>query len=410
MKNDLNEKNRRIIATVSFMRRFISIFFNLFFNIYVLKIVNDLGFVIKVNLISLVFGLIFNTLILKYLNNKNVKYIYNSSFIILVICVGMLLFLKEDIIKYIYLFKMLYTFEEGAYYGPHEMIIMGSNNHKTFSSFQANMSILTNIATILTPIFSGFIIEKFSYNTLFVILILEAIIVILTASKITSFYIEDKKTNIREFWNKVKKYPHMNDIYKCMFYRRVSAQGAITDLLPIILFLKLNSELNVGTYSSIFAVITIFSLLLLKYTNKKNIKKKFYIPFAILTFLSTLFLIFIPSFTTIIIYYIFMNSVAAVIETESTSAVYEAINNEELSKYNREHDIIFNIYMFFGQVISYSLTYILYTRFYNANILSVVVSILMFFLIMSCIYLQKVENYFFNKANKGGKIYEDFKL
>ena len=70
MKNDLNEKNRRIIATVSFMRRFISIFFNLFFNIYVLKIVNDLGFVIKVNLISLVFGLIFNTLNIENIFSK----------------------------------------------------------------------------------------------------------------------------------------------------------------------------------------------------------------------------------------------------------------------------------------------------------------------------------------------------
>ena len=63
---------------------------------------------------------------------------------------------------------------------------------------------------------------------------------------------------------------------------------------------------------------------------------------------------------------------------------------------NREHDIIFNIYMFFGQVISYSITYTLYTRFYNANILSVVVSILMFFLIISSLYLQKVENHYMN--------------
>ena len=292
---------------------------------------------------------------------------------------------------------MLYAFEEEAYSGPHEMIIMGSNNHKTFSSFQANMSILTNIATILTPIFSGFIIEEFSYNILFIILIIEMIVVICVGTKINNFYIVDKKTNIKEFWNKAKKYKHIKDIYKCMFYRRLSTQGAIIDLLPIILFLKLDSELSVGMYSSIFAILSICSLSLLKIINKKNIKKKFYIPFAILTFISTLFLVFIPSFLTIMIYYICMHTLATVIETESTSAVYESINNNELSKYNREHDIVFNIYMFFGQVISYSLTYILYTRFYNANILSIVVSVLMFFLILSCIYLQRTENYFMKK-------------
>ena len=392
----MDVKNRKIVAIVAFMRKFITVFFNLFFNIYVLKIVNDLGFVIKVNLISLGFTIVFNTLILKYLNKKNVKYIYNSSFIILVICIGMLLILKGNIIKYIYLFKMLYAFEEGAYYSPHEMIVMGANNHKSFSSFQAKMNILSNVATILTPIFSGFIIEKFSYYILFIILIIEMVLVILVGSKIDNYYIEDRKTNIKEFWNKAKKYKHINNIYKCMFFRRISTQGAITDLLPIILFLKLNSELSVGKYSSAFALLSIISLTLLHYANKKNIQKKFYIPFAIITFSSTLLLVFKPSFITLILYYICMHSFAQIIESESVSAVYAAIKNKELAKFNREHDIIFNIYMFFGQVISYSITYILYTRFYNANILSVVVSILMFFLIISSLYLQKVENHYMN--------------
>lgn len=388
----MDEKNRKIIAVISFMRKFISVFFSLFFNIYVLKIVNDIGFIIKVNLISLVFGFVFNTIILKYINNKNAKYIYGSSFVLLVVCIGLLLGLKEDIIKYIYLFKILYSLEQVAYAGPLEMVIMGSNN-KNNSSFIANMNILDGIATILTPIFSGFIIEKFSYNILFIILAIEAIIVILTSTRITKFYIEDKKLNLKEFWNKAKKYNHMKDIYKCMFYRRISAQGAITDLLPIILFLKLNSELSVGTYNSIFAILSICALSLLKLANKKNIKKKFYTPFAILIFITTLLLVFAPSFTTIMIYYVCMNTFAVVIESESCSVVYEAINIKELSKYNREHDIVFNVYMFLGQVISYSLTYILYTYFYNANILSVVVSILMFFLIISCVYLQKTEEY-----------------
>ena len=107
----MDERNRKTIALVSFLRKFIVVFFNLFFNIYVLKIVNDVGFVIKVNLISLIFGFTFNTLILKFVNNKNAKFIYGSSFVLLVICIGLLLVLKEDIIKYIYLFKVYHIFD-----------------------------------------------------------------------------------------------------------------------------------------------------------------------------------------------------------------------------------------------------------------------------------------------------------
>ena len=88
-----------------------------------------------------------------------------------------------------------------------------------------------------------------------------------------------------------------------------------------------------------------------------------------------------------------MNTLGTVIESESCSAIYEAINIEELKEYNREHDIIFNVYMLAGQIISYSLSYILYAYFYNVNILSIVVCISMFFLIISSIYLQKTEKY-----------------
>ena len=388
----MEEKNQKLITTISFLRNFIKVFFTLFFNIYVLKIVSDIGFIIEINFLEVVFKFIFVFAINKIMTSKNAKFFYSSSFVLLVVCIGLLLVLKEDIIKYIVLFKLIYGLEEVCFSCPLEMIIMGANSHGSISNFEANMNIFNGIATILTPIFSGFIIEKFSYTVLFVILVVEAIMIIVISLYISKFYIEDKKLNIKEFWQKSKNYKHMDYIYKCMFYRRISAQGAILTLLPIILFLKLNSELGVGSYNSLFAVLTIICLSLLKFVNKKKIKKKFYIPFAIVVFISTLILVFVPSFVAIIIYYVCMNTFAAVIESESCSLVYEAINVDDIKTYNREHEVVFNIYMFFGQVISYAIAFVLYKFFYNANILSVVVSILMFFLIISCIYLQKTEN------------------
>ena len=57
--------------------------------------------------------------------------------------------------------------------------------------------------------------------------------------------------------------------------------------------------------------------------------------------------------------------------------------------------LIFNIYMFIGQVISYSLVYVLYNYFYNVNILAIAISILMFFLIIASVYLRKTEQYLY---------------
>ena len=388
----MEQENRKYIAIISFLRKFVRVFFTLFFNIYILKIVNnDLSFIIKYNLFGVCVELIICYTILKFINSKNAKIIYKSSFLLLILNILALLIFKENIVKYIFLFKILERLSEVCYSMPYELIVIGSNNNKTMSSFIANINILSSIATILTPIFSGFIIHQFSYYILFIILIIEALIIITISFKIKDFTVSDKKLKLGEFFNKAKN--ELQDIYKCMFFRRISTQGAMTELLPIILFLRLGTEMDLGTYNSIFAIISILSLQVLKIINNKNIKKEFYPYLAVIIFISSLVVIYNASFITLLIYYILMNSFGTVIESESCSIVYATIKTNNLVEYKKEHILTYNIYMTIGQIISYSLLYLLYNYFYDVNILSISVSILMFFLIVSTIYLRKTERY-----------------
>ena len=390
----MEQENRKYIAIISFFRKFIRVFFTLFFNIYILKIVNnDLSFIIKYTLFGVFVEFIICYTILRFINSKNAKIIYKMSFPLLILNILALLVFKENIVKYIFFFKVLDRLAEVCYSMPYELIVIGSNNDKTMSSFIANINILSSIATILTPVFSGFIIQQFSYYILFIILIIEALIIIAISFKIKDFTVTDKKLELKEFFKKVKNTKHLQDIYKCMFYRRISSQGAITELLPIILFLRLGTEMDLGAYNSIFAIISIVSLQLLKIMNNKNIKKGFYPYLAIVIFASSLLVVYNASFITLLIYYILMNSFGTVIESESCSVVYSAIKRDDLVKYKKEHILTYNIYMTIGQIISYILVYVLYNYFYDVNILSISVSILMFFLIISTIYLRKTQKY-----------------
>lgn len=368
----------------------------MFFNIYILKIVNnDINFILKYTVYSVIIGFILEYIMLKIINSKNASLIYKMSFILSVLCIILLIIFKENIVKYIYLFKTLDVMRATFYAVPYELIIIGSNNNKSMSSYLANLNILENITAILTPIFSGFVIEKFSYNILFVILGLETLLIIILASKIKNFTIHDNKMNLRIFWKKAKDKKHLKDIYKCMFFRRISSQGAMTELLPIVLFLRLGTELSFGSYNTLFAIISIVSLQILKIINNKNINKKFYPYMAVAIFISSIFVVFNASFATLLIYYILMNSFGIIIESESCSTVYAAIKTDNLEEYRKEHIMTFNIYMFVGQLISYSLVYILYNYFYNVNILSITIAILMFFLIIATIYLRKTEDYLY---------------
>ena len=170
-------------------------------------------------------------------------------------------------------------------------------------------------------------------------------------------------------------------------------------MLPIVLFLRLGTEFSFGSYNTMFAIISIISLQILKLINNKNINKKFYPYMAIVIFISSLFVVFNASFITLLIYYILMNSFGTIIESESCSAVYAAIKIDNLEKYRKEHIMVFNIYMLLGQLISYSLVFVLYNYFYNVNILSITIAILMFFLIIATIYLRKTENYMYKCKN-----------
>ena len=108
-----------------------------------------------------------------------------------------LMVFKEKIVNYIFIFKILERLTEVCYSAPYELIVIGSSNKKdisnNMSNFIANINILSGIATILTPIFSGFIIQKFSYYMLFIILIIEATIIIIISFKIKDFTVNDKE-------------------------------------------------------------------------------------------------------------------------------------------------------------------------------------------------------------------------
>ena len=393
----MEQENRKYIAIIAFLRKFLNVFFSLFFNIYILKIVNnDMNFILKYTIYSVFLGVILEYILLKIINSKNAGVIYRLSFVLSAISIFLLIIFKENIVKYIYLFKTLDTMKSLFYAVPYELIIIGSNTNKSMSSYLANLNILENITAILTPMFSGFIIEKFSYNVLFIILGLETILIIAISMKIKDFTVQDNKMKIKEFWKIAKEKTHLKDIYKCMFFRRISSQGAMTELLPIVLFLRLGTEMSFGSYNTLFAVISIISLQILKIINSKKINKKFYPYMAIIIFISSLLVVFNASFATLLIYYILMNSFGTIIESESCSAIYSAIKVDNLEQYRKEHMMVFNIYMFVGQVISYSLVYVLYNYFYNVNILSISISILMFFLIIATIYLRKTEQYLYD--------------
>ena len=116
----MEQENRRYIAIIAFLRKFMSVFISLFFNIYILKIVNnDMNFILKYTVYSVVLGAILEYIVLKIINSKNASFIYRLSFILSVLNVFLLIIFKENIVKYIYLYKTFDTMRTIFYAVPY---------------------------------------------------------------------------------------------------------------------------------------------------------------------------------------------------------------------------------------------------------------------------------------------------
>ena len=101
----MEQTNRKYMAIIAFLRRFISVFFNLFFNIYILKMVNnDFNFIIKYTVFGEIIAFIYKYILLQIMNSKNTSFIYQFSFVLQVSCVILLCFFMVHIVKKIYLF------------------------------------------------------------------------------------------------------------------------------------------------------------------------------------------------------------------------------------------------------------------------------------------------------------------
>ena len=111
-------------------------------------------------------------------------------------------------------------------------------------SFVAGVSILESITAVLTPVMYGYVIDAFSYEVLFAIMAIDAIVMAIIGMKLKIGF-KDEKFKLRELWKKVLKKPHMREAYKVMFYQRIALTGALKYLVPVLLFLTLGTEFSV---------------------------------------------------------------------------------------------------------------------------------------------------------------------
>lgn len=390
---NMNKRNAAVLSTVVILKKTMAVFFEFFLNIYLFDIMNgNFGFLMAYSSYGAVVGLIAMYVALKFLNRKNAKFVFCFSLILRIVSILMLLTLQDNILSYIWIFKAIDRTSDMWYYAVYETSLIRTSKHGRVGSFVASMSILESITAVLAPAAFGLIIDSFSYEVLFAIIAVDAILTAIIGMNIKIDF-KSERLHLVKFMHRAFAKPNMREAYKTMFYQRITMTGAMRYLLPIMMTMTLGTEFGVGSYTGLFAAVFILMMSGVRILNRYHVVKKFYIPSAFIILASAIVMIADANEATILVYCFVSQTIGNVIATESKGAVYAIGKEEGLVRYTRESILTWNIFLVCGQLIGNLIAYLAFVGFDSQVGIIVAMTALMPFIIIQAYHLQNVQKW-----------------
>lgn len=381
------DKQNGLLISMKLLKNIMVIFTTIFLNVYIFKALdNNFNLYICGIIFTILMSEILSLTVLRLLSKKNATIVYRLSFVVDILLIIAVLFVKMPTFPIVLIFYFLQELSNSLFYAPHEIGEMKATDKGSANKFLAKSTIFTSLAKVISPFLSGLTIDKLSYTVLFILVGIVAIIMFVLSFFLSDFDVKDTELKLREFGKRAFKYPHVKSFYLSFTFFRLSMGGTIYTILPVVLFMKIGSEFSLGSYSSLFALLTIATLMI--FMNFQN--KKFNIIFS--TVMISIACIMITAWTTLLsfvlfnaIYYMFEK----LYENEIFSMRLNAIKVPELENFKKEHHVFYDIFANIGYLTGYAIILLLYNLISYANILSSIITIIGLFIVISAILLIK---------------------
>ena len=344
-------KEKKILISISSLICFLDVFYELFFNIYILQnVTTDITYIFACYLIGVVVAIILYYPFYKILNGKTATWIYRISFIMSFALIVLSMTINSGFAFALIFINSVKYIKSMCFSIPQEIATIQFVDKKESDGFLA-IKVIFN--TVVKTTFSLVVASLFAYVNTVVIFILMLIIVAIMFA--LSFGIKTTGADFvfrpkAYYMSDCKKYPHMKYIYLAHGFKRMSEAGVVATLIPIMLFLKLDSEFSIGIYSTIAYVVTILWLPLFVKLNKS--KGMVLYSSLIILVVSSIFLVVFPNKITYILYY-FINQVASATYTNKENAdLFSSIKYPVLNQNKEEHTYFYGLYGLVAEVIS----------------------------------------------------------
>ena len=377
--------------TCNCLMKIIELFVSTFLVAYLLTISNGNMFNVALYYIMQYIGLgFFYSVFSSFLHKGNKVYFYRASILLKCIFLILISLLKERVVDYVIPIALFYGLSSGVYWSSYNVMMNEAISSKSVQKFYGLYNIWAYVVNIVAPIALGSIIDAGSFVTTAIYAFVICLILFFATFLLVSRKEEGDKLNFKGLIEDVKNSKQGKAFLECYLMTFVNGLRTSTaTLITILIVLTFNSNMSLGSLSSIMSVVAILvTFLFMKKYNSKKVKIVFLCAF--LCFIGIVGVLFSISKPTIILFNVLFTIAMIVPDNINSQKRMGLIRITGKLKYALEHNVLAEVSLNIGRVISYVI--LLIASFSNSlNVYKVLLVINLMCICLYCFVIYKIE-------------------
>lgn len=373
------------------LMKIIELFVSTFLVAYLLTISNGNMFNVALYYIMQYIGLgFFYSLFSGFLHKGNKVYFYRSSILLKCIFLILISLLKEKVADFVVPIALFYGLSSGVYWSSYNVMMNEAVSSKSIQKFYGIYNIWGYIISIVAPITLGSIIDAGSFVTTAIYAFVICLILFFSTFLLVSRKEEGDKLNFKGLIEDVKASKQAKAFLACYLMTFVNGLRTSTvTLITILIVLTFNSNMSLGSLSSIMSIVAIFvTFLFMKKYDAKKVKIVFLCAFLCLIGISGV--LFNISKPTIILFNVLFTIAMIVPDNIYSQKRMGLIRITGKLKYALEHNVLAEVALNIGRVISYVI--LLIASFSSSvNVYKVLLVINLVCICLYCFVVYKIE-------------------
>lgn len=353
-KNGIS-KQAKILVCDRAIGKVIDIFLTTFLASYFYQVSEqNMVYLVIYHIVTYIVATIGAFIVSDYIKRRNKIKLYRLGIAVKAFNIFLIILLKEKIVDYVYLIGIVNGITTATIGFPFNMMESEQVESEERSKYQGYKEAAKNITGIAIPTFLGAYITFNSYQTAAILILVFSLLRFGLSLFIQNQNVQKEGIQLKEFITKMKKDNKIKKLYHIEFLKGITVYGVMELVVSLLIIYELKNDLELGVWTSIFAIITVISMFWFAryyHESRENKILKVCVLFILISFACMIFSINIYTVVLYnVVYYIFINMLLNITETRLFNYSSEDIYQD---KFNTEYFIGREIYLNIGRVLGY---------------------------------------------------------